>query len=136
MAHSIRALAAGIGIYFVCLTAAWAPGSIGLDEILNMAQRSPKLVKEIEATLKNQNMDAADVTCYGTRLGRQWTYLSAERTLPFTCEIGNRTLTIDGDLDFLDAQGKVIPRGLENPRIFTRAREIKTGKLTWEWGNK
>jgi len=82
MAHSIRTLAAGIGIYFMCLTAGWAPGSIGLDEIVSIAQRSPKLVKEIEATLKNQSMNAADVTCYGTRLGRQWTYLSAERTLP------------------------------------------------------
>ena len=40
------------------ITAAWAPGSISLDEVMDKLKDNAKLVDEINAELKAQNLSA------------------------------------------------------------------------------
>jgi hypothetical protein len=70
------------------ITAAWAPGSISLDEVMEKLKDNAKLVDEINAELKAQNLSADKIICTGARFGGNWTNLGGARAIPFSCEIG------------------------------------------------
>jgi hypothetical protein len=54
------------------ITAAWAPGSIPLAELMEQLKDNQQLIDEVNAELKKQNLDAGKVICVGARFGRQW----------------------------------------------------------------
>ena len=54
------------------ITAAWAPGSIQLDEVMEQLKDNGKLIDEINGELKKQNINAEKVVCIGRRFGNQW----------------------------------------------------------------
>ena len=104
-----RRAAAGLGtIVFMMLgiSAAWAPGSITLDEVMEHLKENEKLIAEINAELKAQNLEAPKVICVGSRFGGKWTDLGGARAVPYECEVGTRKLNIDGTVHIYDKDGK------------------------------
>ena len=92
-----------LGANFALSTPAWAPGTLGLDEVLAAVKTEPKLVTEIERELKD-GRKADRLTCMGARHGSQWKYLGRAR--PYSCVIGKREITIDADRAYFDAKGQ------------------------------
>ena len=60
-----------LGALVALSTPAWAPGSLGLDEVLVAVKSEPKLVAEIECELKQDGLKANRVICIGARHGKQ-----------------------------------------------------------------
>ena len=112
---------------------AWAPGSIEFHEVMDFARQNQKLVREIETTIKEEKVQAKDIGCTAVRFGNQWKYLGGARSIPLTCQIGKRELTIDGDVKYLDEKGGIIKGGLESPEVFSKARRIREKNPTWKW---
>jgi hypothetical protein len=77
-----------LGAIFALSTPAWAPGTLGLDEVLAAVKTEPKLVAEIERELKKDGRKADRLTCMGARHGNQWKYLGGARAAPSSCVIG------------------------------------------------
>jgi len=112
-------------------TPAWAPGSLGLDEVLVAVKSQPKLVAEIERALKQNGLKAKSVICVGARHGNQWTYLGGSRAAPYTCTIGKRELTIEADRAYFDAQGHNL--GDVEHASFTKAKTFRESNFRWSW---
>jgi hypothetical protein len=113
---------------------AWAPGSIGLEDVLKAMKAHPKLVDEINNELKKNMLAPDGVICEGARFGRQWTYLGGGRAAPYTCVIGKRELTIEADLTFYDAKGRSLGSDM-NETTFAKAETFRETHVTWKWQN-
>lgn len=113
------------------ITAAWAPGSISLDEVMDQLKDNTKLIDEINAELKAQNLNVADVNCIGARFGGNWTNLGGARAIPFNCQIGPRTIDIDGELHIYDADGNELDMNADNAPA--KATDYKQLNITWKW---
>jgi hypothetical protein len=92
-------------------------------------------VKEIEEVMRAQKVKSVEISCEAGRFGNHWKYLGGARSLPIGCTIGKRSLGIDGTIAFLDARGKLIAGGMDNPKAFARARTAREKILTWKWSN-
>jgi hypothetical protein len=114
------------------ITAAWAPGSISLDEVMEKLKDNAKLVDEINAELKAQNLSADKIICTGARFGGNWTNLGGARAIPFNCEIGPRTLDIDGELHIYDDAGNELDMNADEAPA--KATDYKQTNVTWKWG--
>ncbi|NJL08396.1 MAG: hypothetical protein HC900_09135 [Methylacidiphilales bacterium] len=99
--------AAGCGLMVLALTPAVAGGSLPFEEVMAAVAGTP-VAAELEAIVKAERANPDELVCTGVRLGNQWSELGGMRVMPFECEIGKRTVTIDGTVQFLDAKGKVI----------------------------
>ena len=113
------------------ITAALAPGSIPLDEVMEQLKDNGKLIDEISGELKKQNINAEKVVCIARRFGNQWVNLGGARAIPYNCTVGSRTLDIDGELHLYDAAGKELD--MEAPDAPAQATEYKRLNLMWKW---
>ena len=113
------------------LGAAQAGGSIGLDEVMEQLKHDSKLISDINAELKKQNLKAGDVVCIGSRFGNQWTHLGGARSIPYECDIGSRKLSIDGELHLYDKAGKELD--LDGAATPDKAVSYKQTNLKWTW---
>jgi hypothetical protein len=111
--------------------AAWAPGSITLDDVIAQLQDEQKLVAEILAELKAQNLKAEEVICVGSRFGGQWTNLGGARAVPYECEIGKKKLAIEGTVHVYDDAGKELD--MNEDGSFEHAAEFRQADITWKW---
>jgi hypothetical protein len=111
--------------------AAWAPGSISLDDVMQQLADDKKLIAEINAELQKQKLQARDVVCSGARFGNHWTHLGGARAIPYECLLGARTLNIDGDLHLYDEHGKEID--MEAGGTPEAATSYKQTNLHWSW---
>jgi hypothetical protein len=127
-----RVFVAGMAT-LICITSARAEGSIGFDEVMQFAAQSQKLVTEIKRSIQEQHVKRADIRCGAARFGNQWTNLGGDRAPPFNCQIGKRFLTINGEIHFFDVSGRRIPRGMENPDVFSKAHSFQVKRPTWSW---
>lgn len=110
---------------------AQAGGSLTLADILKEFNGQPKFIAEVKAELKKQKLKAQKVSCYGSRFGNHWTYLVGGRSVPYECQVGSRTLSVDGELVFYDKKGKELDFfGEGTPEHAVR---FKTANLTWIW---
>lgn len=114
-------------------TPAMAEGSVSFDEVMDFAAQNRTLMKEIKSSISEQHVKRNDIRCGAARFGNQWTYLGGDRAPPFTCQIGQRLLTINGDTHFFDINGRLILGGMQDPRVFREAHSFKATKLTWNW---
>ena len=112
-------------------SAAWAPGSIKLDEVMEHLKGNDKLLSEITAELKAQNLQADSIICTGARFGGNWTELGGARGVPYDCEIGKRKLNIDGTALIYDKDGKELD--MEDDASPERAVAYKEKVTTWKW---
>ena len=104
----LRIAAIALGAWLFSAAGAMAGGSLPFPDVLEHARTVPALAEQLEAMVAQEKVDPAELVCGATRLGNQWRHLGGERVLPFECEIGARTVVIDGVIEFLDAKGKVI----------------------------
>ncbi|MTD95480.1 hypothetical protein GIW81_14165 [Hyphomicrobium sp. xq] len=112
-------------------SAAWAPGSITLDDVIEQLQDQEKLTAEIFAELKAQNLKAEEVICVGSRFGGQWRNLGGARAVPFECEIGKKKLAIEGTVHIYDDAGKELD--MNEDASFEHAAEYRQADITWKW---
>jgi hypothetical protein len=112
-------------------SAAWAPGSTTLDDVIEQLQDEPKLVAEILAELKTQNLKAEEVICVGSRFGGQWRNLGGARAVPYECEIGKKKLAIAGTVQIYDDAGKELD--MNEDASFEHAAEYRQADITWKW---
>jgi hypothetical protein len=119
------------GFMALATSAAWADGTLGLDEVLVAVDKAPKLVAEIKAELSKNNLKPGDVTCIGARHGNHWTYLGGGRAAPYQCEIGRRSLKIEADRVYFDARGKLL--GDLEKASPKRAKTFREDNFRWTW---
>lgn len=108
-----------------------AEGTLGLDEVLVAVDRSPKLVQEIMAELVKNRLKPADVSCLGARHGNQWKYLGGGRAAPYSCDIGQRALSIEADRVYFDPNGKSL--GNLDKADPKRAKTFQESNFRWTW---
>lgn len=113
------------------IAAAHAGGSISLAEVMEQLAEDDKLIAEIDAALTAQNLEADTVICSGRRFGNHWENLGGARAIPYECEIGSRTIEIDGELHVYDKDGNEL--GLEDDNAPHDAVAYKQLNLTWSW---
>jgi hypothetical protein len=132
-ANGLRAMVLGCGLAALALTPAAAGGSVSFEDVMAAVAGTP-VAAELDAIVKAENANPEELVCSGVRLGNQWTELGGTRVMPFECEIGKKTVTIDGVVEFLDAKGKVIARvGGEDDSepskaAYKKAREVRMTK--------
>ncbi|MFA5899819.1 MAG: hypothetical protein WC829_12000 [Hyphomicrobium sp.] len=131
ISHTLYAAIATAAFLLVGIDAAWAPGSITLDEVMVQLKDDGKLLGEIGEALKAQGLQADAVICVGARFGGHWVELGGARSIPYECEIGTRKLNIDGTLHLYDERGAEID--LNDERAPERAFDYKQSDLTWTW---
>jgi hypothetical protein len=112
-------------------SAAWAPGSTTLDDVIEQLLDEQKLTAEIFAELKAQNLKAEEVICVGSRFGGQWRNLGGARAVPYECEIGKKKLAIEGTVHVYDDAGKELD--MNEDASFEHAAEYRQADITWKW---
>jgi hypothetical protein len=129
--HTLR-LALGTAAFLAAgITAAWAPGTITLDEVMEQLKDDPKLTGEIDAQLKALNLKAEYAICVGARFGGHWAELGGARSVPYDCEIGTKKLHIEGTVHLYDERGNEID--MSDEKAPERAFDYKQTDLTWKW---
>jgi hypothetical protein len=128
---ALRLTLAAAAFMALGITAAWAPGSIPLAEVMEQPKDNAKLIDEINTELKKQSLDPEKVICIGARFGRQWENLGGARAIPYNCTVGNRTLDINGDLKIYDAAGKELD--IDDPASPAKSDHYEPLNLTWKW---
>ncbi|NJO54757.1 MAG: hypothetical protein HC829_07885, partial [Bacteroidales bacterium] len=111
--------------------ALWPGGSLPFDEVTALLRGHPELVYRLDALVAQEKVDPAELVCIGIRLGNQWRHLGGQRVLPFECEIGSRTVVIEGVVEFLDSRGRVIATVADGDdsqitkAVFRNAKEVR-----------
>jgi hypothetical protein len=129
---SILRLTAGTFAWLmIAVSAAHAPGSISLDEVMGQFKGEAKLIAEITDALSSQKLKAEDVTCSGARFGGHWVNLGGARGVPYECEIGKKALSIDGKIHIYDGSAKELD--MDDDASPEKATEYKQSDITWSW---
>ena len=104
----LRRAVVAFGVWLCSAAGAVAGGSLPFAEVMQHARDVPVLADQLAAMVAQEKVDPAELVCGATRLGNQWRHLGGERVLPFECEIGARTVIIEGVIEFLNAKGRVM----------------------------
>lgn len=131
LSTALRRALGTLGLIVIGSSAAWAPGSTTLDDVIEQLQDEQKLVAEILAELKTQNLKAEEVICVGSRFGGQWRNLGGARAVPYECEIGKKKLAIAGRVHIYDDAGKELD--MNEDASFEHAAEYRQADITWKW---
>jgi hypothetical protein len=136
--HSILCSAFIVALILTVSTPAYAPGTIYLDEILPRLKESPELVQEINRALKAARVRAKNIECLGGRFGGHWPHLAAMRALPYSCKIGSRVLSIQGEVLVYDDAGNSWDMNEDLPddeqeKMFKKATNFVERNFKWTW---
>jgi tetratricopeptide (TPR) repeat protein len=107
-------------------------GSMQLDEIEGALAENNEVLSVIKAELRRQNLDASDVLCVGRLVNGEWVSYYHERVAPFECEVGDRSLVIDGTLELVDPDGKIIDPATPGAHLRDDL-EIRYSSVIWNW---
>lgn len=110
---------------------AFAGGTIPLSDVMEQLKHEPRLIADIQAELEQQNLQPDTLHCAGSRFGSHWRELGGARAIPYECEIGAKTLLIDGSVRLFDDEGREIDMGDENAP--TRTFDFSQTDLVWSW---
>jgi hypothetical protein len=128
---SLGLLAGTLAWLMLGITAAHAPGSISLDEVMEQLKGEQKLIAEITDALKAEGLKPENVICTGARFGGHWVNLGGARGVPYECEVGKRTLAIDGKIHLYDKDGKELD--MDDESSPENAVEYKQTDISWSW---
>lgn len=131
LSHTLHAMLVAAVFMLAGIDAAWAPGTITLDEVMAQLKDDGKLIGEIEDALKAQNLKADAIICVGARFGGHWAELGGARSIPYACDIGTRKLSVDGTLRLYDERGAEID--MSDEQAPDLAFDYKQTDLTWTW---
>ena len=131
---SSRALALG-GLCVLWTWPALAEGSLPLSEVLEAVRSEPQLVSQIEVELRKRDLKVPGIVCIAARHGNQWRQLGGGRAAPYECRIGDRTVRIDAERIYFDANGRKLGQLGQAPDnvLFNRAKFFREGKFRWTW---
>jgi hypothetical protein len=127
----LQILAGTLAWLMLGIAAAYAPGSISLNEVMDQLKGEQKLIAEISGALAAKGLKADNVICTGARFGGHWVNLGGARGVPYKCEIGKRTLEIDGKIHLYDKDGKELDMDAEGAP--ENAVEYKQTNISWSW---
>ena len=123
-----------------CLCAAWAlpvsaEGSLPLAEVLDAVKSEPQLVSQIEVELRKRDLKVPSIACIAARHGNQWRLLGGGRAAPYECRIGDRSVRIEAERTYFDANGRKLGQLGQAPDnlLFNRAKFFREGKFRWAW---
>ncbi len=119
-----------------CAPSAQAGGSLPFSEAMAFAEAHQDLEAALVALVTQEKADPDRIVCTAMRLGNHWTHLGGARVLPFECEIGKRTIVIEGKVEFLDGKGTVIGSADDagsdlTEADFKAAKKIRMSKPAW-----
>ncbi|NJL06988.1 MAG: hypothetical protein HC900_01020 [Methylacidiphilales bacterium] len=127
----LSGLAAVLGVWLWGAAGAVAGGSLPFGEVMAFLRGHPELAQRLDALVVQEKIDPAELVCVGIRLGNQWQHLGGQRVLPFECEVGSRTVVIEGVVEFLDRKGRVIATVADGDdsqitkSVFRNAKEVR-----------
>jgi hypothetical protein len=92
-------------------------------------------VSQIEVELRKRDLKVPEIVCIANRHGNQWRLLGGGRAAPYECSIGDRSLRIDAERVYFDANGRKLGQLGQAPDnlLFTRAKFFREGKFRWTW---
>jgi len=99
--------------------------------VLAIADALPDLRHELLNTLEKENIGVNDMRCSGHMLGRQWGHLSYGEVTPFYCQVGSRTLIVDGGNTYLDQEGKKLTS--YDQAMYDNAVAVDHPLPHWKW---
>jgi hypothetical protein len=128
--YLLAAILCGLGA-----TPAWAPVSLGLEEVLVAVKDEPRLAHEVDVELRRRDLRAREIVCVAARHGGHWAHLGGGRAAPYECQIGDRRLRIEALRTYYDGNGRRLGRLGEVPdkRLFERARSYRETSFRWTW---
>ena len=123
------------GLCLVCASPAAGEESLALAEVLEAVKSEPQLVNQIEVELRKRDLKVPEIVCIANRHGNQWRLLGGGRAAPYECSIGDRSLRIDAERVYFDANGRKLGQLGQAPDnlLFTRAKFFREGKFRWIW---
>jgi len=123
------------GLCLVCASPAAGEESLALAEVLEAVKSEPQLVSQIEVELRKRDLKVPEIVCIANRHGNQWRLLGGGRAAPYECSIGDRSLRIDAERVYFDANGRKLGQLGQAPDnlLFTRAKFFREGKFRWIW---
>jgi hypothetical protein len=123
------------GLCLVCASPAAGEGGLALTEVLEAVKSEPHLVSQIEVELRKRDLKVPEIVCIANRHGNQWRLLDGGRAAPYECSIGDRSLRIDAERVYFDANGRKLGQLGQAPDnlLFNRAKFFREGKFRWTW---
>jgi len=106
-------------------------GSLFLDDITALIDKSPKLKAEVAAALAKVDKTPDKIICLGMRFPGPWKELGGARVAPYTCEIGDQELEIRARVRLTGRNGKVYEK--VTGEAMKRAETVTEDKLVWTW---
>ncbi len=109
-------------------------GSLGLEEIMPLIDKSPPLKREVTEALEKANRKADDIRCEGARFPGAWRGLGGERAAPYACNIGDRWLEIRATVRVTGRRGKVFDK--VTPDAMKNATTVTETNPTGTWSDR
>jgi hypothetical protein len=109
-------------------------GSLSLDEIIPLIDKSPQLKREVSDAMTKAKVKADEIGCEGRRFPGQWRNLGGERTAPYVCKIGDQWLEIRATVRVTGRGGKSFER--ITPEAMRSATTVTERNPTWKWLNQ
>jgi hypothetical protein len=106
-------------------------GSLPLDDVRPLIDKSPKLKDEVTSALAKAGKKAEEIICSGARFPREWVTLGGARVAPYECEIGDQTLTIRADVRITGRKGKAYEKITRD--AMKNAETVTEDNPTWSW---
>jgi hypothetical protein len=106
-------------------------GSLGLDEMMPLIDKSPQLKREVAEAVAKTKLKLDEVRCDGMRFPGPWRNLGGERTAPYVCNIGDKWLEVRATVRVTGRGGKsfetITPDAMKNATTVTETNP------TWKW---
>ena len=130
----------GLALALAGLGAIWSSPSssqenLALAEVLEAVKSEPQLVSQIEVELRKRDLKVPEIVCIAARHGNQWRLLGGGRAAPYGCTIGDRTVRIDAERVYFDANGRKLGQlgQAQDNVLLNRAKFFREGKFRWTW---
>jgi hypothetical protein len=105
-------------------------GSLGLDEMMPLIEKSSALKREVTAAVGRSGQKLDDIRCDGQRFPGQWRNLGGERVSPYVCKIADKWLEVRATVR-ISGRGKAFEA--ITPEAMRNATTVTETNPTWKW---
>jgi len=109
-------------------------GSLSLDEMVPLIDKSLKLKHEVGDAVAKAKMKADEIGCEGRRFPGQWRNLAGARAAPYVCKIGDMWLEVRATVSVTGRGGKSFER--ITPEAMKSATTVTETDPTWKWSDQ
>ena len=85
--------------------------------------------------MRRRDLKIPGIVCISAQHGNQWRLLGGGRAAPYECRIGERTVRIDAERTYFDANGHrlgQLGQAADN-MLFSKAKFFREAKFRWTW---